>query len=141
MASRYTQEYFFQHTLMNVSFTDLNEIIHPQAEDIPEYIRHYASAVFVNGAFWNDSNRVLDEMKMEGHRSDYINSYVSCIDVQRTTYKLFIKGEFLCFYIYKNILHIYTYICTWITFYFLFLHMYIKIKKSLISILFFDFIK
>ena len=141
MASRYTQEYFFQHTLMNVSFTDLNEIIHPQAEDIPEYIRHYASAVFVNGAFWNDSNRVLDEMKMEGHRSDYINSYVSCIDVQRTTYKLFIKGEFLCFYIYKNILDIYTYICTWITFYFLFLHMYIKIKKSLISILFFDFMK
>ena len=141
MASRYTQEYFFQHTLMNVSFTDLNEIIHPQAEDIPEYIRHYASAVFVNGAFWNDSNRVLDEMKMEGHRSDYINSYVSYIDVQRTTYRLFIKGEFLCFYIYKNILDIYTYICTWITFYFLFLHMYIKIKKSLISILFFDFIK
>ena len=141
MASRYTQEYFFQHTLMNVSFTDLNEIIHPQAEDIPEYIRHYASAVFVNGAFWNDSNRVLDEMKLEGHRSDYINSYVSYIDVQRTTYRLFIKGEFLCFYIYKNILDIYTYICTWITFYFLFLHMYIKIKKSLISILFFDFIK
>lgn len=141
MASRYTQEYFFQHTLMNVSFTDLNEIIHPQAEDIPEYIRHYASAVFVNGAFWNDSNRVLDEMKMEGHRSNYINLYVSYIDVQRTTYRLFIKGEFLCFYIYKNILDIYTYICTWITFYFLFLHMYIKIKKSLISILFFDFIK
>ena len=141
MASRYTQEYFLQHTLMNVSFTDLNEIIHPQAEDIPENIRHYASAVFVNGAFWNDSNRVLDEMKMEGHRSDYINSYVSYIDVQRTTYRLFIKGEFLCFYIYKNILDIYTYICTWITFYFLFLHMYIKIKKSLISILFFDFIK
>ena len=141
MASRYTQEYFFQHTLMNVSFTELNEIIHPQAEDIPEYIRHYASAVFVNGAFWNDSNRVLDEMKLEGHRSDYINSYVSYIDVQRTTYRLFIKGEFLCFYIYKNILDIYTYICTWITFYFLFLHMYIKIKKSLISILFFDFIK
>ena len=110
MASRYTQEYFFQHTLMNVSFTDLNEIIHPQAEDIPEYIRHYASAVFVNGAFWNDSNRVLGEMKMEGHRSNYINSYVSYIDMQHTTYRLFIKGEFLCFYIYKNILDIYIYI-------------------------------
>ena len=36
MASRYAQEYFFQHALMNVSFTDLNEIIHPKAEDISE---------------------------------------------------------------------------------------------------------
>ena len=47
MASRYAQECFFQHTLINISFTDLNEIIHPQAENIPEYIQHYASAVSV----------------------------------------------------------------------------------------------
>ena len=35
MASRYSQEYFFQHSLMNISFTDLNEIIHPNAGSIP----------------------------------------------------------------------------------------------------------
>ena len=78
MASRYTQEYFFQHTLMNVSFTDLNEIIHPNAEDIPGYIGHYASAMFVNDSFWNDSNKVLEELKMERHRQDYIDSYMLC---------------------------------------------------------------
>ena len=50
-ASRYTQEYFFQPTLMNVSFRNLNEIIHPNAEKIPEYICHYASAAFVNSTF------------------------------------------------------------------------------------------
>ena len=32
----------------------------------PEYIHHYASAVFINESFWNDSNKVLDELKMEG---------------------------------------------------------------------------
>ena len=36
MASRYTQEYFFQHTLMNVSFTYLSEIIHRNTESIPQ---------------------------------------------------------------------------------------------------------
>ena len=46
MASRYSQEYFFQHCLMNIPFTDLNEIIHPRAESFPEYIRHFASALF-----------------------------------------------------------------------------------------------
>ena len=99
MASRYTQECFFQHTLINISFTDLNEIIHPQAGNIPEYIQHYASAVCLNGSFWNDSNRVLDELKMKGNCSDYINSYMSYIEMQRATFRLIIKGEFLCSYI------------------------------------------
>ena len=45
-------------------------------------IQHYASAFFVNGLFWNDSNRVLDKMKMEGHRSIYINSYMSYIEMR-----------------------------------------------------------
>ena len=95
MASRYTQEYFFQHMLMNVSFTDLNEIIYPQAEDIPEYIRHYASAVFVNSSFWHDLKKVEDDMKMEGHRQDYISSYMSYIQMLATTYRLVIKGKLL----------------------------------------------
>ena len=95
MASRYTQEYFFQHTLMNVSFTDLNEIIHPQAEDIPEYIRHYASTMFVNSSFWDDVKRVENDLKMEGHTQDYISSYMSYIQMLGSTYRLVIKGKFL----------------------------------------------
>ena len=93
MASRYTQEYFFQHTLMNVFFMDLNEIIHPNAEDIPEYIRHYGSAIFVNDLFWNDSNKVLEDLKMEGHLEDYIDSYMSYIEMLRITYSLVTKGK------------------------------------------------
>ena len=94
MASRYTQDYFFQHTLMNVLFTDLNEIIHPLGENIPEYIRHYASAVFINDSFWNDSNKVLDELKMEGHCSDCIDSFMSYVEMQQTTYRLVTRGKF-----------------------------------------------
>ena len=94
MASRYAQDYFFQHTLMNVSFIDLNEIIHQLAENIPEYIRHYARAVFINDSFWNDSNKVLDDVKMEGHRSDYIDSFMSYVDMQQTTYRLVTRDKF-----------------------------------------------
>ena len=67
MASQYTQEYFFQHGLINVSFTNLNEIIHPNAESIPEYIRHYASAIFVNSSFWDDRTKLMEELQMEGN--------------------------------------------------------------------------
>ena len=95
MASRYSQEYFFQHTLMNVSFRNLNEIIHPNAENIPEYIRHYASAVFVNGSFWNEQSKILNEIQYEGNHNDYINSYMNFIDMQHVTYNLVTKGKFL----------------------------------------------
>ena len=65
MASQYTQEYFLQHRLINVSFTNLNEIIHPNAESIPEYIRHYASAIFANSSFWDDRTKLIEELQME----------------------------------------------------------------------------
>lgn len=52
---------------MNVSFTNLNEIIHLNPDNIPEYIRPYASAMFVNSCFWNDRAKVLQGIEMEGH--------------------------------------------------------------------------
>ena len=95
MASRYSQEYFFQHTFMNVSFRNLNEIIHPNAENIPEYIRHYASAVFVNASFWNDQSKILSEIQYEGNHNDYIKAYMSFVNMQHATYNLVTKGKFL----------------------------------------------
>ena len=61
------------------------------------YIRHYASAIFVNECFWNEPAKILDELKLEGHHSDYIQSYMSFVDMQRTTYNLVTKGKFLKF--------------------------------------------
>ena len=66
MASRYSQEYFFQDTLMNVSFRNLNEVIHPNAENIAEYIHHYVSAVFVNASFWNDQSNYSEKSNIKG---------------------------------------------------------------------------
>lgn len=59
MASKYSQEYFFQYTLMNVLFDNLNQIIHPNAENFAEVIRHYGSAIFVSGVFCNYSSKIF----------------------------------------------------------------------------------
>ena len=94
MASRYSQEYFFQHSLMNIPFTDLNEIIHPNAESIPEHIRHFASAIYVNESFWNNPNAVTQELQMEANSDDYITTYLSYISMLQATYKLVTKGKY-----------------------------------------------
>ena len=66
-----------------------------EVEDIPEYIRHYTSAMFVNPSFQDDMNKVQDDLTMEGHSEDYIRSYMSHIQRNRTTYRLITKGKFL----------------------------------------------
>ena len=63
--SRYNQEYFFQHSLMNIPFSNLNEIVHPNAENITENLRHVASAIFTNGQYWNNSAKGIIEIGMQ----------------------------------------------------------------------------
>ena len=78
---------------MNASFTNLNEIIHPNAESIPEYIRHYASAMFVNSSSWEDRIKVFEEIEMEGHEDDYIHLCMSYLDMLQSTCKLVTEGK------------------------------------------------
>ena len=138
MASRYSQEYFFQHCLMNIRFTDLNEIIHPRAESIPEYTRHFASALFANDSFWNNVNAITHELQVEGNSDDYINSYLSYINMLRTTYNLVTQGKSLfcffsftmCKYIYIYVLYIYTYAYTYIYIYiYIYIYMIIYYRQ------------
>ena len=63
------------------------------AENIPDYIPHYASAMFVNETFWNENSKILQELQLEGHCNDYIESYMSYVEMQCTTYKLVTKGK------------------------------------------------
>ena len=120
MASRYSQEYFFQHCLMNIRFTDLNEIIHPRAESIPEYTRHFASALFANDSFWNNVNAITHELQVEGNSDDYINSYLSYINMLRTTYNLVTQGKSLfCFFSFT--------MCKYIYMYYIYIRMHIHI--------------
>ena len=95
---------------MNISFRNLNEVIQPNAKNIPEHIRHFASAVFVNGKFWNNDNKILEELQLKPHRQGYIQSYIGYINMQRTTYNLVTKGKFLISNTFDTIFS-YTQIC------------------------------
>ena len=79
---------------MHIPFIHLNEIIHPNAEEIPDHIRHFASAVYCNNTFWCNDMKIRCEMEMEGHKDDYIQSYVSYLNVLRANYDPYPKGVF-----------------------------------------------
>ena len=78
---------------MNISFTDLDEIIHPNAESIREYISHFSCAIFVSESFWNNPNAITKELQMEGASDNYINTYLSYITTIQTRYNLVTKGK------------------------------------------------
>ena len=111
MASHYNQEYFFQHLFTSITLTDLNEIIHPNAENIPEYIRHFASAMFVMKSFWHNSNAIIKELQLEGNLDDYIHTYIRYVNMLQTRYNLVIRSK-IFFAFFSNILFIYIDICT-----------------------------
>ena len=112
MASHYNQEYFFQHLFTNITLTDLNEIIHPNAENIPEYIRHFASAMFVKKSFWHNSNAIIKELQLEGNLDDYIHTYIRYVNMLQTRYNLVIRSK-IFFAFFSKILFIYIDICTY----------------------------
>ena len=96
MASRYNQEYFFQDLLMNIPFTNLNDIIYTNAENIPDTLRHFASAMFTNGCYWNDAHKIRHDLKTECHNSDNVLTYLSYISMMKASYNLYSRG-FLIF--------------------------------------------
>ena len=92
MASRYNSVYFFQHSLMNLPFVNINDIIHPNAENIPYSLLHFASAMYHNSQYWKDMHKVRQDMELESHYNDYIESYISYLSMMQTIYSLFTEG-------------------------------------------------
>ena len=92
MASRYNSVYFFQHSLMNLPFDNVNNIIHPNAENIPHGLLHFASAMYHNSQYWEDTDKVRSDMEHESHYNDYIDSYISYLSMMRKLYSLFTEG-------------------------------------------------
>ena len=69
---------------MNLPFTDLNQIIHPNAEDIPEYIWHLQMACL--SSYWCNSSAIMKELQREGHTDDYVNTYLSYVNMQQANH-------------------------------------------------------
>ena len=83
---------FFQQSLMHFPFLYLDEIIHPNAEKIPDHIHHFVSAMYCNNSFWCNFMKILPEMEMEGHRNNYIQTYISYLNSLRANYNLYYKS-------------------------------------------------
>ena len=49
--------------------------------------------MFVNGSFWDNQTKVIQELQMEGHRQDYIDLYMSYMKMLKSTYNLVAKGK------------------------------------------------
>lgn len=48
------------------------------AENIPEFIWHFASAMFVSKSLWRNSNAITQELQ-QGYSNSYINTYLSYV--------------------------------------------------------------
>ena len=73
---------------------------------------------FVNNSFWKNVNAITHELQVEGNSDDYINSYLSYINMLRTTDNLVTQGKRLfCFFSFTMCEYIYIYIYIYISIY------------------------
>ena len=73
---------------MYIPFLHLNEIIHLNSEEIPD---HFASAMYCNNGFWCNDIKICSEMEVEGHRDDYIQTYISYLNLLGANHNLYSK--------------------------------------------------
>ena len=83
---------------MNIPFSNLNEIIHPNAENISENLRQFASAIFTNEEYWNNNAKIRESLELECSREEYINTHLSYIDMMKSSYQLYMKGLIILFH-------------------------------------------
>jgi hypothetical protein len=74
MLSPFSQDYFFQFLLLNHPHRDLKELYHPQHDQLPIMLQFFASNVYLNPHFWENSNKVSEYFLMRGNRSHYVDT-------------------------------------------------------------------
>ena len=73
----FTYQYFWQHTLMNVAFRSLAELVANRFEETAEPLKFFACAIQSNETFWGCRATVVTYLRMESHRGYYIDTFAS----------------------------------------------------------------
>jgi len=75
-------------------FTDINQLFHPRAEDIPEHLRYFAGVLHCNKTFWEDDDTIRHYLQSEGNKDGFVESVLSYFRSVRTSLSLFFEGRF-----------------------------------------------
>ena len=70
--SLYSDEYFFQHLLLNHLHRHLSDLRHRDHEILPHVIKFFSSAVSLQPSLWTNIRAVADKLEMMGNKDSYV---------------------------------------------------------------------
>jgi len=86
-------EFMFQHTMMNIPFSDLTELFPPHFADVPKVLQCYTMAEYCNSALWHDDTSLTEMLRRRGLKNHKIAAYLSFVHALRDTYHLWCHGH------------------------------------------------
>ena len=86
--------YPFHHSVCNVPFRSVDDLLLPANTELPEYLRYFASALAINTEFWSSDQAIIDHLLREGNREHFANTVLLYIISQRTCLDFHRNGLF-----------------------------------------------
>ena len=86
--SIYNNHFFFQHTLMNVAFSSLDQIRHPNHDDLLEDLRYFAAALIKLPDLWTNDDAIREFFRQLGNKEYYVSNVVNMVHSIRQLYHL-----------------------------------------------------
>ena len=88
--SVYNNHFFFQHTLLNVPFTSLDDIRHPSHDALPEDLRYFAAAMIKLPDLWTNDDAIREFFRQLGNKEYYVSNVVNMVHSMRQLYHLWL---------------------------------------------------
>ena len=88
-----TKKKIGQWLVLHAPFKKLEDLEDPVVEErVPEKYKHFATTLRRRPEFWNDDARIAEEMRLEGHVTEHIETTLNMLKAQRALIAGYIDG-------------------------------------------------
>ena len=79
MRSAFTDVYFYQDVIMHKPHRNVQELLHPNHNDLPSQIRHFAAAWMYRPELWQNPDQIQYEFTVKGNKAHYVETFVEYV--------------------------------------------------------------
>ena len=92
--SRMRDEFYGQWMAMHVPFQKLDDLLVPDiVEKVPKHMKYFACATQCAEEYWNDEAALRQELALEGHGNEHIETVLNFVKAQRHLVERYLSGE------------------------------------------------
>ena len=77
--------YFFQHSIMNCRYRNIESLFHPCHDKLNEFLQPFAMAITCNSNYWNNEESIRETMRLECNKFYFIETFINYVNSMKHT--------------------------------------------------------